>query len=199
MGKLDTIYKVFKAMHSKKILSGNSTIISYQNNNEVIFVDGTFTYNIEKDLANLNATSKLNLDSIKKDFNFKGDIKLSDSSSTDKENKLPSVTTLLKIFSNLKIEDVNEEKILSSSLKKIIDKVKKDYLKEELDQIDYDLKNSETENLKTITKIILKEFFNTNYDDILLKATLNSQNEITDLIIEGIGTDNFKLKMKLEY
>lgn len=165
----------------------------------MIFVDGTFTYNIEKDLANLNATSKLNLDSIKKDFNFKGDIKLSDSSSTDKENKLPSVTTLLKIFSNLKIEDVNEEKILSSSLKKIIDKVKKDYLKEELDQIDYDLKNSETENLKTITKIILKEFFNTNYDDILLKATLNSQNEITDLIIEGIGTDNFKLKMKLEY
>lgn len=199
MGKLDTIYKVFKAMQSKKILSGNSTIVSYKNNNEVIFVDGTFTYNIDQSLATLNATSKLNLDSIKKDFNFKGDINLSDSPSEDKENKLPSVTTLLKIFSNLKIEDVNGEKVLSSSLSKVIDKVKKDYLKDNLNHIDYDLKNSETENLKTITKIILEEFFNTNYDDIVLKATLNTQNEITDLIIEGIGTNNFNLKVKLEY
>lgn len=198
MGKLDTIYKVFKAMQSKKILSGNSTIVSYKNNNEIVFVDGTFTYNIEEGLATLNATSKLNLDSIKKDFDFKGDIQLSDSSSS-KENKLPSVTTLLKIFSNLKVEDINGQKVLSSSLIKIINKVKKDYLKENLEHIDYDLKNSEIENLKTITKIILKEFFNTNYDDIILKATLNSQNEITNLTIEGIGADNFELKVKLEY
>ena len=198
MGKLDTIYKVFKAMQSKKILSGNSTIVSYKNNNEIVFVDGTFTYNIEEGLATLNATSKLNLDSIKKDFDFKGDIQLSDSSSS-KENKLPSVTTLLKIFSNLKVEDINGQKVLSSSLIKIINKVKKDYLKENLEHIDYNLKNSEIENLKTITKIILKEFFNTNYDDIILKATLNSQNEITNLTIEGIDADNFELKVKLEY
>ena len=42
MGKLDTIYKVFKAMQSKKILSGNSTIVSYKNNNEIVFVRWNF-------------------------------------------------------------------------------------------------------------------------------------------------------------
>lgn len=201
MGKLDTIYKVFKAMHSKEILSGTAEIIANQSHNEIVLLNGDFTYNLEKGLAKINANSKINLESFQKNYDFIGELKLSDFSSDidDGQHKLPSVKTLLKIFSDLKIEESNGEKTLLSPVDKIIAKIKKDHFKEPIDDIDYNLTGNEVDNIKNILKILINEFFKMHYDTVIAKALLNNRNEVSNVEIIGSGSDDFRIKIKLNY
>lgn len=201
MGKLDTVYKVFRTMHSKEILSGNAEITGNQNNNQVVLLKGDFTYDVKDDLAKIDAKSKVNLESLKKDYDFVGNLKLSDFSSNidEHQHKLPGVTTILKIFSDLKIEEIDGDKVLTSSIDKLIAKIKKDHFKGPIEDIDYSLSGSDVENVKNILKILINEFFKMNYESIIARSFLNKHNEIYKVEIVGSGSDDFKIKLNLSY
>lgn len=198
MGKLDSIYKIYKTMNSINEFKGNFNL-SLNSNSETFSSKGSFNYFLEEEYGNVDLTANFNFRELKKDFSLNNKLKLSDFQSEEDTFSKPSVTTLLKIFSNLKIENNSEETILNAKLTKAMKNMKKDYNKNPINNVNLDFNDNDINNIKIATEFLTKKFFELNLEDCFIKIIANSNFEVTTIILTCDGQDNLTLELNLIY
>lgn len=198
MGKLDSIYKIYKTMNSINEFKGDFNL-SLNSNSGTFNSEGSFNYFLEEEYGNVDLKANFNFTDLKKHFNLNNKLKLSDFQNENDNFSKPSVTTLLKIFSNLKIESQEEKTILNAKLTKAMKNMKKDYDKNPISNVNLNFSDNDINNIKIATEFLTKKFFELNLEDCFIKIITNKNFEIVTIILTCNGQDNLTLELNLIY
>ncbi|MGL5615921.1 MAG: hypothetical protein ACRDD2_06790 [Sarcina sp.] len=198
MGKLDSIYKIHKKMNSINEFKGNLELLLNSSSGDLV-CEGSFDYFLKEEYGNVDLTAHFNFLELKRDFQLNTKLNLSDFQNDEDSISKPSITTLLKIFSNLKIETDSNETILNAKLTKAMKNMKKDYDKDPITDLEFNFSDNEINNIKILAKFLTKKFFQLNLNDCFIKVTTNEKFEITTVNLFCDGQDSISLKINLIY